>query len=193
MVETLPFEEVLQMRYEAGVFWFVRGTPEFLAVSIVGVDERSREVIHEFASPYQDVGHFVVDRDSIWITDYKTPELTRIDIASGLVTDRIPIGGGPPRQFRGTSTGGEQIAVAGGSVWVGRTGEVVRVDPERGRRRRSLSHALRVGHDGRERAGVDLQTGRCRLDRRNYGRGRPGRRYRPPAERDPCGRTGLGC
>lgn len=124
----LPYETVLQMQYSDGLFWFVLGTPDYLAVSIEAIDEQTYEVEHEFAVPYQDIGDFLVDDGSVWITDVVTPEITRIDIATGLVTDRVDLSGGSPSAFRGTSTGAEQIAAAGGSIWVGRTGEVVQVD-----------------------------------------------------------------
>jgi DNA-binding SARP family transcriptional activator/ABC-type transport system substrate-binding protein len=126
---TLPYETALAMHYSDGLFWFVRGTAEGLAVSIEAVDEESYEVEHEIAVPFQDIGDLLVNDGIAWVTDYTTPEIARIDIATGLVTDRVDLSGGPPPAFRGTSTGAEQIAAAGGSIWVGRTGEVVQVDP----------------------------------------------------------------
>lgn len=129
---SLQATNVLQMLYADGTFWVLRGNQDHLAVSFVAVSEASGAVAREFGSPYADVGYFLVLPDAIWVSDYQHPQLARLDPVTGVVTERVELGGGPPPRFRGTSTGGEQLVLAGGDLWVGRTGEVAQVDLDTG-------------------------------------------------------------
>lgn len=124
----VPVGHVLGMEYADGLFWMLRGNNDGLALSFIAVAEDDGTVVREVASPYPDLGHFLPIADSLWVSDYQHPEIARIDIRTGLVAERIDLGGGPPPQFRGTSTGAEQFVFAAGDLCVGRTGEVVQVD-----------------------------------------------------------------
>lgn len=129
VIARLPAVRALQMWHADGLFWILRGNSEGQAVSLLGVDESSGAIAREFASPYGDVGFVLALPDALWVTDYQHPEVARIDPRTGMVVDRITFGGGPEPQFRGTSTGGEQVVLGGGHLWIGRTGEVVKIDP----------------------------------------------------------------
>ncbi len=133
VIARLPGSHALQIVHTDGLFWILRGNSQNQAVSLVAIDERSGAVLKELASPYTDVGYMLARPDGIWITDYQNPELAHIDPISGLITDRIALDEGSSPQFRGTSTGGEQVVLADANLWVGRTGEVVQVDPTQGR------------------------------------------------------------
>ena len=123
----------LEIHYDSGVFWVLRGNEDNIAVSFVGIEESSGAVIHEFASPYTSVGSFLPRGDALWVTDYDSPEVARIDPRTGQVVQRIDLSGGPPSRFRGTSRGAEQLVPAVDSLWIGRTGEVAQVDLDSGR------------------------------------------------------------
>jgi DNA-binding SARP family transcriptional activator len=133
LVGHLPDPVSSAIKYADGTFWDMRGSETNPSVSFVAIDARTRRILRELASPFDDVGGYAVDGDDLWVTSYPEPVLVRMDARSGRIKDRISLSSPSAPRFRGTSYGAEQLVVAAGSVWVGRTGEVVRVDPQRGK------------------------------------------------------------
>ena len=133
--------------YAAGSFWVLNLEP----MSFVEVDAQSGAVVRQIASPLNDVGSYTVDGNSLWISDYSQPVVSKVDIALGrevLRFDDLP--------GRGGSYG---VAVADDSLWVARRdaygglGALLRLDPATGavqHQFRSLrgSYAVANGGDG---------------------------------------------
>jgi ABC-type transport system substrate-binding protein len=133
VVGHLPIPITSEIKYAGGVFWNMRGSETSPSVSFVAIDARTRRILRELASPFDDVGGYAIDGDDLWVTSYPEPVLVRMDARSGRIKDRISLSSPSAPRFRGTSYGAKQLVVAAGSVWVGRTGEVVQVDPQRGK------------------------------------------------------------
>jgi DNA-binding SARP family transcriptional activator/ABC-type transport system substrate-binding protein len=165
VVGYLPIPVTSEVHYAGGVFWDVKGSQTSASVSFVAIDARTRRVLREFASPFDDVGGFTVDGNDLWVTSYPEPVLVRMDARSGRVEDRIPLSDPSAPRFRGTSYGAEQLVVAAGSVWVGRTGEVVQVNPQTGRvvRRFPLPYEWGIGF-GEGKVWVSTKDGLTWID-----------------------------
>ena len=63
--------------------------------------------------------------DALWVVEDAGPRVARVDARSGRITDTLSVAGHTDQ------TG--PLAVAGGSLWLGRGPEVLRVDPRNGR------------------------------------------------------------
>jgi DNA-binding SARP family transcriptional activator/ABC-type transport system substrate-binding protein len=167
VVGHLPIPVTSEVHYADGVFWDAKGSQTSASVSFVAIDARTRRVLREFASPVDDVGGFTVDGNDLWVTSYPEPVLVRMDARSGRVEDRIPLSDPSAPRFSGGSYGARQLVVAAGSVWVGRTGEVVQVNPQTGRvvRRFPLPYAWGIGF-GEGRVWVSTKDGLTWIDPR---------------------------
>jgi streptogramin lyase len=68
--------------------------------------------------------------DSVWVTNYRSEFLRRIDPATGTVAAKLDIGGG----------GAEGVAFDGSSLWVAmyNAGEILGIDPSNGRVQRRV-------------------------------------------------------
>jgi DNA-binding SARP family transcriptional activator/ABC-type transport system substrate-binding protein len=133
VVGHLPVHITSMLEYVNGTFWELTGSETTASVSIRAIDARTHRTRKEFPSPVEDVGYFAVDGDDLWVTDYRQPVLLRVDVRSGRVAQRIPLAHRIAEPREGSSYGAKKLVVADGSIWVGRTGEVVQVDPKAGK------------------------------------------------------------
>jgi DNA-binding SARP family transcriptional activator/ABC-type transport system substrate-binding protein len=133
VVGHLPVHITSMLEYVNGTFWELTGSETTASVSIRAIDARTHRTREEFPSPVEDVGYFVVDGDDLWVTDYRQPVLLRVDVRLGRVAQRIPLAHRIAEPREGSSYGAKKLVVADGSIWVGRTGEVVQVDPNAGK------------------------------------------------------------
>ena len=99
-----------------GAVWVVAGMP---ADTLVAVDPKSLEVVHQFTIPSGSAG-VRAGLGGVWVTRPGADELLHVDPATGEVVATIDVGPGP--RF---------LAVGEGSVWVMNQtdGTVSRVDP----------------------------------------------------------------
>jgi DNA-binding SARP family transcriptional activator/ABC-type transport system substrate-binding protein len=121
------------LEYVDGIFWELTGSETTASVSIRALDARTYRTLREFPSPVEDVGYFAVDGDDLWVTDYREPVLLRIDARTGRVAQRIRLAHRTAEPRDGSSYGAKKLVVAEGFIWVGRSGEVVQVDPNAGK------------------------------------------------------------
>jgi DNA-binding SARP family transcriptional activator/ABC-type transport system substrate-binding protein len=121
----------LETWYADGIFWVLTGTPEHKSLSFVGIDARTHRSVARFATGVDDVGNFAVVGHNLWVSDFSSPTLLRLDIPSGRIEKRISLAdpGGAD------STGSYQVVAGAGSIWVARpdAGELVRVSSGTGR------------------------------------------------------------
>jgi ABC-type transport system substrate-binding protein len=110
--------------YADGVFW-VLTLVEGRSISFVGIDARTRKVVDDFATGLDNVGDFAVEGHDLWVSDFTSPTLLRLDIPSGRLLDRISLA-----DHSSDTTGSVQVVVGAGSIWVARPDarEIVRVD-----------------------------------------------------------------
>jgi DNA-binding SARP family transcriptional activator/ABC-type transport system substrate-binding protein len=117
--------------YADGVFWVLTLTADGKSISFFGIDARTHRVITQFATGLDDVGNYAALGHDLWVSDFTSPNLLRMDIPSGRIVQQISLA-----DPRGTDTTGNYQVVAGaGSIWVARpdAGEIVRVDATTGR------------------------------------------------------------
>ena len=106
-------------------FWVLNIDP----ISFVEIEAKTGRVVRQIASPFDDVGYYAVDGNTLWVTAYEESLLSKIDIDLGREVDRFDISQGP-----NDSGGSSGVVVADGSVWVGRRDrcELLRLDPQTG-------------------------------------------------------------
>ncbi len=107
--------------YADGHFWVLNLDP----ISFVEIDPRSGRIGRSIASPFDDVGYYAVDGDTLWVTAYTEPRVAKVSISRGRVIDRFSTPGG---------VGTSGVAVGDGSVWVAQQegAPLLRLDPESG-------------------------------------------------------------
>jgi DNA-binding SARP family transcriptional activator/ABC-type transport system substrate-binding protein len=121
----------LETWYADGVFWVLTGTPEGRSLSFVGIDAHTHEVVATIPTGVDDVGNFAVLGHNLWVSDFSSPMLLRLDIPSGRIEEKISLAD----PGSGDSTGSYQVVAASGSIWVARpdAAELVRVSARTGR------------------------------------------------------------
>jgi DNA-binding SARP family transcriptional activator/ABC-type transport system substrate-binding protein len=126
-----PSMLALQSLYADGIFWVLTGTPEGRSISFVGIDARTHQLVATFATGVDDVGGFAVLGHHLWVSDFSSPMLLRLDIPSGRIEKRISLAD----PGSGDSTGSFDVVAGSGSIWVARldAGELVRVSATTGR------------------------------------------------------------
>jgi ABC-type transport system substrate-binding protein/DNA-binding beta-propeller fold protein YncE len=121
-------KDPVEAQFAEGHFWVLNLAP----ISFVQIEPQTGKIVRQIASPFGDVGWFAVDGATLWVTDYQGSGVSKIDTSLGREVDRFDVAVG--EQDR--SVGSNGIAVADGSVWVGRKGpvdEVLRLDPATGK------------------------------------------------------------
>jgi serine/threonine-protein kinase len=122
---SIPTSEIRQPEriiHSGGSFWVHNLDPN----SFVEIDARTGRVVSQVAAPFQDVGRFTVDGDTLWVTG---PYVSKIDVGLRREVDRF--------ELPGPSLG---VVVAEGSLWVTIPdgNMTVRLDPETG----EVTHAF---------------------------------------------------
>jgi DNA-binding SARP family transcriptional activator/ABC-type transport system substrate-binding protein len=125
-----PSIVALETWYADGIFWVLTGTPEHKSLTFMGIDARTHQIVANFATGVDDVGNFAVLGHNLWVSDFSSPTLLRLDIPSGRIEQKIPLAvpGGDD------DTGSFQVVTGSGSIWVARpdAGELVRVNASSG-------------------------------------------------------------
>jgi ABC-type transport system substrate-binding protein/class 3 adenylate cyclase len=119
-------KEAVDSTYASGNFWIFNIEP----LSFVQVDAKKGSIVRQISSPFDDVGGFVADDRSLWVSDYAHPVIARIDIASGREVDRLDLS----KSIKPTDDGFAGLALGDGSLWVAGKdrGQIFRIDPSDG-------------------------------------------------------------
>lgn len=120
--ERIPFRNPVEVEYVDGAFWVLDIEPRALH----RIDPETRAITASMSLGF-DVGTWLVDGNTIWITDYEQPIVYRFDALSGREVTRFELDVEP------TGLGG--IAISSGSLWVAlrdQTEGVARVDAATG-------------------------------------------------------------
>lgn len=128
----IPHSEVkdpVEVIFAEGHFWVLNLAP----ISFVQIEPKTGTIVRQIASPFADVGYYTVDGDTLWVTDYGGPGLSKIDISLGREVERFDLAADP-----GDQPGGSYgVVVADRSVWVARKeegrGAILRLDPATGK------------------------------------------------------------
>ena len=117
--------DTVAVAFGAGSLWSLSSDGQ-----LTRVDPASGEVLDTIGLGIVKPGGMSFGDGSLWVTDRYSPTVLRVDPEVNAVVDRLPL----PRRGLGTIFTGE-VAVGGGSVWVGHGGYnpgafVERVDPE---------------------------------------------------------------
>lgn len=115
-IPTSAIRQPAEAFYSDGHFWVHNLDPN----SFVEIDPGSGTVLAQIASPFQDVGTFTVDGNTLWITG---PSLVKIDVDLRREIDRFDL---PHRTYG--------VVVAEGSLWVTMpsVNATLRLDPATG-------------------------------------------------------------
>ena len=116
---SIPTSEVRQpaeVIHADGSFWVHNLDPN----SFVEIDPRAGKVLTQIAAPFEDVGAFAIDGDTLWVTG---PSVVKIDIGLRREVDRFDL----PQPTHG-------VVVADGSLWVTMPSvdTTLRLDPSTG-------------------------------------------------------------
>jgi serine/threonine protein kinase/DNA-binding SARP family transcriptional activator/ABC-type transport system substrate-binding protein len=116
---SIPTSEVRQpaeVIHADGSFWVHNLDPN----SFVEIDPRAGKVLTQIAAPFEDVGAFAIDGDTLWVTG---PSVVKIDIGLRREVDRFDL----PQPTHG-------VVVADGSLWVTMpiVNTTLRLDPTTG-------------------------------------------------------------
>lgn len=129
VVAQFPSISAGEIWYADGVFW-VLTLVDGRSISFLGIDARTRKRFTEFATGLDDVGNFAARGDNLWVSDYTSPTLLRLNIPSGRLEQSISLA----ESGIGDTTGSFQVVAGAGSIWVARpdAGELVRVSARTG-------------------------------------------------------------
>ncbi len=116
-IPTSRIGQPAEVIYGEGDFW----VHNLDTNSFVEIDPQDGKILTQIPAPFADVGTFMVDGDTLWVTGKKS--VAKMDIALKREIDRFPL----PQPTHG-------VLVAEGSVWVTMPSvdTTVRLDPETG-------------------------------------------------------------
>jgi class 3 adenylate cyclase/ABC-type oligopeptide transport system substrate-binding subunit/DNA-binding beta-propeller fold protein YncE len=124
---TTEVKNPVEVIFAEGSFWVLNLAP----ISFVQVHPRTGKIVRQIASPFADVGWYAVEGGTLWVIDYQGSGLSKVDTSLGREVERFDLATDRRDRFVGSNG----VAVAAGSVWVGRkdpVNEVLRVDPATG-------------------------------------------------------------
>lgn len=130
-------KEPVEAIFAEGHFWVLNLSP----LSFVQIEPKTGEIVRQIAAPVGDVGWFAVDGDTLWVTEFDGPGLSKVDISLGHEVERFDVAAGPEEQ----DVGSIGVAVGDGSVWVGRkdpASAILRLDPATGKVQRRISNVF---------------------------------------------------
>jgi ABC-type oligopeptide transport system substrate-binding subunit len=127
-VAFIPKSEVtdpVEVTFAEGRFWVLNLAP----ISFVQIEPKTGKIVRQIAAPFSDVGYFAVNGDTLWVADFDSPSLSKVDISLGREVERFDLAPDPEDQPGGSFS----VVVGGGSIWVARKeGGIVRVDSATG-------------------------------------------------------------